>query len=160
MKKTLYLFGLFLVIGALALTACGGGNNTNGEEPGAGEPGDTEQNGAGALDRPEPPDPYAGMTNPIEGDTAAIEAGQTIFQNNCGSCHGQTGEGDGPAASALDPAPQNLAENQSGLSDSYIFWRINEGGTMAPFNSTMPAWDGVLSDDQIWNVVAYIRTLD
>jgi cytochrome c553 len=154
MKKTWFLLFAALVISSLVLAACGGGGAANnGGEAGGGAQGE-------ALDRPEPPAEYASMTNPHEGDDAAAQAGQQIYQTNCASCHGESGLGDGPAAAALDPAPQDLRDNEEGLSDAYLHWRIAEGGQMAPFNSAMPAWKNTLSEDQIWQVVTYLRTLD
>jgi len=82
-----------------------------------------------------------------------------LFQANCSSCHGLTGEGDGTAAAGLEPKPENLARNQSALSDAYLFWRISEGGLIDPFNSLMPTWKGLMSDEKIWQVVSYLRTL-
>jgi hypothetical protein len=45
------------------------------------------------------------------------------------------------------------------LSDDYLHWRIAEGGMMRPFNSVMPSWKGILSEDQIWMIITYLRTL-
>ncbi len=47
----------------------------------------------------------------------------------------------------------------STMDDAYIFWRISEGGAMEPFNSGMPAWGNSLSDEQIWQLVSYLREL-
>jgi mono/diheme cytochrome c family protein len=114
---------------------------------------------SGSLERPEPPEDFADRTNPLDEDAAAIGEGEILYQANCASCHGATGLGDGPAAAALEPKPQNLAENQSSLTDAYVYWRIAEGGMIAPFNSVMPAWRGILAEEQIWQIVAYLRTL-
>jgi mono/diheme cytochrome c family protein len=45
------------------------------------------------------------------------------------------------------------------LSDGYLFWRVSEGGMMAPFNSAMPAWKTTLSEEQRWHVISYVRLL-
>ena len=155
MKKQLNILLVVLVGLALLLAACGGGADE--QAPTGGETG----NGGAAemLDRPETPAEYAGMTNPHEGDQAAIQAGQELFQAQCVSCHGETGQGDGPAAASLDPHPQNLAENVPGLSDGYLFWRISEGGAIPEFQSAMPSFKNVFTEDQIWQVISYIRTL-
>lgn len=149
MKKTLWIVGILFVLGAVLLSACGGGQPA--AESGGGS--------APKLDRPAPPAEYAGKTNPKSGDGAAADAGKALFQTNCASCHGETGKGDGPAAASLNPKPQGLAETQAGLTDAYIYWRIAEGGTMDQFKSAMPAWKAVLSEEQIWQVITFIRTL-
>lgn len=152
MKRLWVVMFAVALIGILTLAGCGGGGSATQAPAG------TEASGGEALDRPEPPAEYASLTNPINCDDAANQAGQQVFSTNCASCHGETGAGDGPAAAALDPKPAPLAEEQGGLTDQYMFWRISEGGQMAPFNSAMPAWKSVLSEDQIWQTVCYIHT--
>jgi mono/diheme cytochrome c family protein len=148
MKKTVNIaFAAGILLGLL-LAACGGGGGQATQAP-----------GGAALERSEPPAEYAGKTNPHAGDSAAAADGKTVYNSNCASCHGETAMGDGPAAASLNPKPQDLKDNQSGLSDAYMLWRISEGGAMAPFNSAMPAWKGILTEDQIWQVVTYIRSL-
>ena len=104
---------------------------------------------------PLPPVPteYAGLTNPIGADAAS--EGAQVFKTNCEMCHGPQGHGDGPAGQALDPKPRNLAELQSKVGDDFLFWRIREGKP----GTSMVAWKGILTDEQIWQVIAFIRTL-
>ena len=109
---------------------------------------------------PTPPEEYATMSNPLSGETQSIANGEVLYQADCASCHGVTGQGDGPAGLMLDPKPVNLAVAQNNLRDSYLYWRISEGGLMEPFNSMMPAWKGILREDQIWQIISYLRTLD
>ncbi len=85
--------------------------------------------------------------------------GKESYDQICASCHGMTGKGDGVAAASLNPKPRDLssAEYVSSLSDDHIFKVVKEGGAAAGMSPLMPAWGGVLSDDQINNVIAYIR---
>jgi mono/diheme cytochrome c family protein len=91
-----------------------------------------------------------------KGDAAK---GKVSFENTCVACHGPQGKGDGPAAAALDPKPKNLsdAELLSTQTDDYIFKVISEGGASVGLSPMMAPWGGVLSEQDIWNVVAYIR---
>ena len=99
------------------------------------------------------PPEFAGQTNPYGAEAAT--AGAELFQIYCASCHGETGLGDGIAGASLEPAPSNLAELQASVGDDYLFWRIRTGKS----GTAMVGWKGILTDEQIWQVVAFIRTL-
>jgi len=85
---------------------------------------------AGMRERHQAPIPaeYQGKTNPIPADEASLARGEEIYAQQCATCHGDGGMGDGPAGQGLDPAPAPVAHASQMLSDSYLFWRINEGG--------------------------------
>lgn len=85
------------------------------------------------------------------------EKGKQIFQTYCASCHGKLGAGDGPAAAALTPKPANLAQTK--LSNQEIFKIIKEGGAAVGRSPLMAAWGGTLSDQQIEDIIAFIRKL-
>jgi mono/diheme cytochrome c family protein len=152
MNTRRYLMLVVSLLGALVLSACGGGSTSSPASTAAPPSG-------GAPQGVTVPAEYAGMTNPDAGNATAAQSGKTIFDANCASCHGTDAKGDGPAASSLDPKPKDLVAVQSQLSDAFLFWRISEGGAMKPFNSAMPAWKNSLSQTQIWEVITYIRTL-
>ena len=73
----------------------------------------------------------------------------------CEVCHGPQGHGDGPAGQALEPRPGNLAELQTQAGDDFLFWRIREGKP----GTSMVAWKGILTKEQIWQTVSFIRSL-
>jgi mono/diheme cytochrome c family protein len=120
-----------------------------------------EHSGSGTHIHATPPESYAKLINPLAGNPKAVDSGKIIFETQCASCHGSRGYGDGPAAASLNPQPANLADRQmlDSLSDGYLFWRVSEGGMMAPFNSAMPAWKTTLSEEQRWHVISYVRLL-
>ncbi|MGB7290743.1 MAG: cytochrome c [Thermodesulfobacteriota bacterium] len=91
-----------------------------------------------------------------EGDPAK---GKEIFQANCAACHGPEGKGDGAAAAALDPKPRNLsdADYVSTLSNEHLLKVITEGGASVGKSPMMAAWGGILSENDILNVIAYVR---
>jgi Cu/Ag efflux protein CusF len=78
-------------------------------------------------------------------------------------CHGTDGRGTGPGAVGLPHAPADLTHHfhrAPGDGDAYLFWRVSEGGQVEPFRSmqsTMPAFKTVLSEDQRWDVLAYVH---
>jgi mono/diheme cytochrome c family protein len=99
------------------------------------------------------PSEYAGLTNPLGADVAS--QGAEVFHTNCETCHGPQGHGDGPAGQALEPRPRNLAQVQTTAGDDFLFWRIREGKP----GTSMVAWKGILTDEQIWQAISIIRTL-
>ena len=106
----------------------------------------------------EPPVKFEHYQNPFYDDPGAVSEGGEIYIERCESCHGEDGRGEGPMSKSLDPKPGSLIEGD--LSDQYLFWRITEGGMMDPFNSVMPAWKTILSDDQIGKVIVFIRSME
>ena len=109
----------------------------------------------------EAPDEFAALKNPLVDDHEALEAGEETFNTLCATCHGPEGKGDGPGAAELNPKPADLSDGEmlGSLSDGYLFWRVSKGGAIEPFNSAMPAWEEGLTEEQRWQVIAYLRTL-
>lgn len=87
--------------------------------------------------------------------------GKTSFDQICASCHGPGGKGDGAAAAALNPKPRDLSNKAyvSGLKDDYIKKLIKEGGQSVGKSPLMPPLGGALKDDDIENVITYVRSL-
>ena len=97
-----------------------------------------------------------GINSFAAGDSAK---GKESYNQICAMCHGETGKGDGVAAGPLDHKPRDLSSGEyvSTLTDEHIFKVIKEGGESVGKSNLMPAWGAVLSDDKIWDVVAYLR---
>lgn len=81
-------------------------------------------------------------------------SGREIYVNTCIRCHGI--DGTGSQSVRLVPAPADLSSPavQNRL-DGTLFKRIHEGKP----NTAMGAWKHALSDEEIWDVLAYVRTL-
>ena len=105
------------------------------------------------------PSEYANQVNQVASDNDSITRGEVIFQGICATCHGESGQGDGPASVDLDPSPANIASIEHLRSEAYLFYRISEGGAFSPFNSAMPAFKEIYDENQRWDVINYIRTL-
>jgi mono/diheme cytochrome c family protein len=104
------------------------------------------------------PRAYRSVRDPLPDTPAKLQRGRMIFERNCSSCHGWNGQGGGPGAFALVPAPADLEwlrNTPKQRADPYIYWTISEGGR--EFESDMPAFKGKLSKSDIWSVIAYIR---
>lgn len=83
-----------------------------------------------------------------------VLSGRVIFSTICIRCHGVDGKGDGqmkftpPVADLTSPAVQ-------GKLDARLFKSVHDGKQ----NTAMGAWREALTDDEIWDVLAYVRTL-
>jgi mono/diheme cytochrome c family protein len=87
--------------------------------------------------------------------------GQEIYDQLCWRCHGRSGRSDGPVSDAMDPRPRDLTDRQymSGVSDEALLNVITHGGASAGKSPAMMAFKDVLSDDDIRDLVAYLRAL-
>ena len=103
----------------------------------------------------------------VTADDAA--AGKTLFEINCLSCHGVSGDGKGPATRDMDRNPRSFitaefkfdtdADWERGT-DADIINVIKLGAAAYGGSSLMPPWSQLLSEEDIANLVAYIRTLE
>ncbi|MGF1631732.1 MAG: c-type cytochrome [Kiloniellaceae bacterium] len=100
---------------------------------------------------------YRSVRNPYPQVGKAITGGGALYGANCAACHGTAGRGDGDAGLDLMPSPALLSRlmDVQGSVDEYLLWTIAEGGL--PFATAMPAFKDRLSEDQIWQIVAYMR---
>jgi mono/diheme cytochrome c family protein len=100
------------------------------------------------------PAEYKTKKNPIANDEASNKAGMALYNKNCASCHGKTGLGDGVKARMLKDFPGDFSgaafQNQT---DGEHFYKTKSG------KGEMPKYEGKLTDDDIWNIVNYMRTL-
>src|SRR3972149_1030443 len=108
---------------------------------------------------------YADLLMPpsVWTDQAMSPRGKEIYAANCAVCHGEHGDGKGPAGQALPLKPSDFRDRHAvaEMRDNYWFWRASEGGTVEPFKSRgsgMPPWKGTLSVEDRWAVIAYQHT--
>lgn len=110
---------------------------------------------------PSAPKAFLELKNPLPASESHIAAGAKLFHESasplaCAQCHGDKGDGLGVMASALDPRPRNFTckTMMQEIADGQLFWIIKngaEGTGMMAFTS--------LADEQVWQLVHYIRTL-
>lgn len=82
--------------------------------------------------------------------------GKAVYERYCQQCHGMTGRGDGPESDSLKISPANFQRFQSFLkSDEELLRTIEHGVVFSPMHS----WRGQVTDGEMQDVVAYIRTL-
>ena len=90
---------------------------------------------------------------------AAGEPGKQTFETYCVACHGLNGKADGAAAQALNPKPRNFTDKawQAKVDDAHIAKVIKEGGAAVGLSASMAPWGAVVKDDEIKNLVQYLR---
>jgi mono/diheme cytochrome c family protein len=98
------------------------------------------------------------MKNPVKSSPQSIEAGHAVYQKSCAHCHGAAGKGDGTVAAQMPTKPSNLADEkwENGSTDGEIFLSIRDG--VAP-KMAMKPFKGKITDQDIWNIVNYIRSI-
>jgi mono/diheme cytochrome c family protein len=97
---------------------------------------------------------FKSMKNPVAMSDASAQSGKVLYAKTCAACHGKTGLGDGPKAKTLKSLPGDFSKAASqSQSDGEHFYKTKMG------RGDMPKYEGKLSDDDIWNIVNYIRTL-
>lgn len=99
-----------------------------------------------------------------------IDAGQNLYAQHCAACHGTSLEGQpdwqSPNEDGVLPAPPHDATGHTWHhDDALLFEYTKDGGAAAldvrgvtGFNSGMPGFGGTLTDSQIWDILAYIRS--
>jgi mono/diheme cytochrome c family protein len=95
--------------------------------------------------------------SPLTASNENIQAGKQAFGDYCVVCHGRDGQNTGvPFADKMAPPVPSLADSEvQAYSDGQLKWIINNG----IFPSGMPASRGILSDEEMWQIVLYIRHL-
>ncbi len=108
-----------------------------------------------------------GLENPLRKDASNlaqnVAEGKVIYFQNCFICHGADLDGRGVFAQAFNPPPPPFRgiDTIAQLPESYVFWRIAKGWTglpagATPWDSAMPAFEPLLTQDQIWKTILYL----
>ncbi len=117
---------------------------------------------------PAPPGEFTGLSNPLRKEEReemheAIEAGREIYYKNCVFCHGDHLDGKGIFYEGINPQPANFQDpgTIAMLQESFLFWRISTGGIglpreSTPWDSAMPRWETMLSEEERWKVVLFL----
>ena len=102
------------------------------------------------------------LKSPVPRNEKTISRGKAIFNGKgvCTNCHGEEGKGNGPLANSFDHHPRDFTDADDlgwhkARTDGEIFWAISKGTEygMIPF-------EDMLSEDERWALVAYIRSLE
>ena len=105
----------------------------------------------GHIDRPLSKD-QAAQGNPVKSTPESIARGQMLFNQNCALCHGESGRGDGPAATGLRIQPANLYDHVPYHPDQFFFGAITNG-----IGGVMPSFKSTLSEQDRWHILNFLR---
>ncbi|MGK2962748.1 MAG: c-type cytochrome [Gemmatimonadaceae bacterium] len=97
-------------------------------------------------------DSMASLANPTPISDASLANGRMFYQINCAVCHGDAGNGDGPASTLGVPVISIVTDMTKGRSDGYLFGMMRNG------RGLMPSYNRIEDPDR-WDVVNYIRGL-
>lgn len=92
-----------------------------------------------------------------------VAEGRRLYARYCSPCHGLSGKGDGYNAASLDPRPKDLTDGDEpymgNLTNVEIYEVIQKGGKGLDMAPLMPVFGHTLSQEEMWDLVAYLRTL-
>lgn len=90
-----------------------------------------------------------------------VQRGQQVFAAYCANCHGPGGKGDGVSGQSLPIKPQDLTQGEilNPLPDHFLVSLVSRGGQAVGLSPLMPGFRPQLSDTQIADVIAFVRTL-
>lgn len=105
--------------------------------------------------------PARQMPAELASDSKQIHKGQQLFLSKCAQCHGKPSEGRSDRADFFKPPAMNFTDSRyRGIDPAYLYWRIETGKNVEPYRSqgsVMPAWGMHFSEQQTWQIVAYLR---
>lgn len=102
--------------------------------------------------------PQSGPLLPRDSKDASIFRGGLVFSSYCVTCHGINADGNGRAARLYNPRPANLRATDK--NDAYIELIVRKGGEFMKRSPKMPPWEAELTNEQIRDVVSFIRSLN
>jgi mono/diheme cytochrome c family protein len=110
---------------------------------------------AGAMDRYAEKHKPAG-DNPIQITAQNLNDGAKEYEEHCAFCHGGAKARISPMQNKFSPPAPQLINRIPHDDDPWLFWVTKHGVRM----TGMPAWDGILSDEEMWKVIAFIKRSD
>lgn len=96
-----------------------------------------------------------GIAAPDLGGTERVENGFRIYRDLCAMCHAAPGRPASPMAKGLNPLAPDLLEAAEEMNAAELFWVTRNGIRF----TGMPAWEASLNDQEIWDVVAFMKAL-
>ena len=93
------------------------------------------------------------MENPTQPTAANLTEGAKEYEEHCAFCHGGAKAKISPMRDKFNPPAPQLINRIPHDPDNWLFWVTKHGVRM----TGMPTWDGVMSDEEIWKIIAFIK---
>ncbi len=100
------------------------------------------------VDRHEPHKP-----NPFQPTVDNLMDGAHTYEQHCSSCHGGASNKISPMRTRFSPPVPQIIKHIPDDEDSHLWWVTKHGIRM----TGMPSWDGILTDDQMWKVILFVK---
>lgn len=127
-------------------------DSSESSETSSGEDNDSSEGDSGTDDSSEQepvPKEYRGKENPFKSDDAdAVKAGKALYVEHCQGCHAPDGKGELPGM------PDLRTPKAAKWPDDRLLWKVSDGS-----GDAMPGSKGILSEEEIWQSITYVRTL-
>jgi mono/diheme cytochrome c family protein len=94
--------------------------------------------------------------NPVQITAANLMEGAKEYEEHCAFCHGGAKAKISPMRDKFSPPTPQLIDRIPHDDDAWLFWVAKHGVRM----TAMPSWDGIMSDDELWKVIAFIKHSD
>ncbi len=94
--------------------------------------------------------------NPVEITPANLTEGAKEYEEHCSLCHGGAEAKISPMQNKFNPPAPQLVNRIPHDDPAWLFWVTKHGVRM----TGMPTWDGLLNDDQMWKIIAFIKHSD
>ena len=92
---------------------------------------------------------------PARADAAAVRRGFCAYETHCVACHGASAVARQPWVSGMEPAPPYLLDATQRFKPRELFWIAKNGIKM----TGMPSWRNSMSDEQLWDLVAFLQAM-
>lgn len=101
------------------------------------------------------PEEAAKLANPVKAEAGSIREGRRMFATQCALCHGKAGDGKGELVESMKLSLSDYRDPDAlkGMTDGALFYVLKKGC------DKMPGEEGRMKENQMWNLVNYIRSL-